>query len=108
MVLGSMHQTPGLPTNSPGGAGVRLECHVQSLCLDEHDDIFRNTTEELGSMATPYSNNNEVVELHPTQESREVTPSNGWGVLSDVAVHRGCQGRQEEAHATSSRGHDYD
>jgi hypothetical protein len=80
-----------------------------NLRQGEHNNFFRYTTKELRNIATPYASSNEVAKHHPTQGSREATPSSSKETPSDVAVHNAKEGaQQEEVQAVSPRGHNHD
>jgi hypothetical protein len=58
----------------------------------EQSDILRYTTKEPQNVTTQYAISNQAAKLHPTQGSREVTPSSGKEAPSDVAVHHTKEG----------------
>jgi hypothetical protein len=46
----------------------------------------------LHSIATPYTTSNKAAELHPTQGSKEATPSSGKETSSDVVIRSTKEG----------------
>jgi hypothetical protein len=46
----------------------------------------------LHNIASQYTTNDEVAELHPVLDSREATPSSGKEVSSDITVHDAEEG----------------
>jgi hypothetical protein len=67
-------------------------CHAQNPRPDKWGDIFRYTTEESHSVTNPYATRSEVVTHHPTQGSREATPSSSKEASFNVAVHSAKDG----------------
>jgi hypothetical protein len=81
----------------PKGPGVNAlksgTCNAgQPPTFHASNDIFKNTTKEIRSVAAQYSIDNEAVELRPAPGSRAGTPSGGKEAMSDIAVHDAKEG----------------
>jgi hypothetical protein len=72
--------------------GALPKSHARSPNQGGHSNFFRNTFEELRGTATQHATRYEVVILLPDQGSREMTPSSGKEVSSNVAAHIAQQG----------------
>jgi hypothetical protein len=87
---------------------------VRNLCQDEHDDVFRYTTEKLHNIANLYITSNKAATICPTQGSREVTTSSGKEASFDLAIQfakdgaKGDRKRCKQHHqgATTTIDHD--
>jgi hypothetical protein len=67
--------------------GTQPEHSARSQHQGEHSDFFRNTFEAPRDITTQHATSYKAVVPRPAQGSREVTPSNGEGALSDVVTH---------------------
>jgi hypothetical protein len=64
----------------------------QSLWQGEQSNFFRSTFEEPCGVATQHTTHYEAATHHPTQASREATPSSDKEVPSDDATHHAQDG----------------
>jgi hypothetical protein len=70
----------------------RLTDRIARESQGGHNNVFRYTTEELHSIATPYATSSKAAELLPIQGSREATPSSGKETSPDVDIHNTKEG----------------